>query len=242
MHLSQKSLDQKVIAITGATDGIGKAAAIRFSQEGATVILMGKSIKKLEQVYDLIIKQNGPTPALLPINLETATPDHYLEAAELIKQQFSCLDGLLHNAAVVKGLTPIALYSPLQWAQVLQVNLNAPFLLTQSLLPLLKKSPSASILFTVADEGLKGKAYYGAYGVSKAGVLGLTQTLAEELKENTPIRVNSINPKKVQTKLRRLIYPGETPADNPKPETILDRYVYLMSDASQTITGELFNV
>lgn len=241
MHLSQKSLDQKVIAITGATDGIGKAAAIRFSQEGATVILIGKSIKKLEHVYDIIIEQNGPKPALLPINLETATPDHYLEAAELIKQEFACLDGLLHNAAIIKSLTPIALYSPIQWAQVLQVNLNAPFLLTQNLLPLLKKSHGASIIFTVANEGLEGKAYYGAYGVSKAGMLLLAQTLSEELKENTRIRVNSINPKKVQTKLRRLIYPGETSEDNPKAETILDRYVYLMSDASQTITGELFD-
>jgi NAD(P)-dependent dehydrogenase (short-subunit alcohol dehydrogenase family) len=235
-------LKERIILVTGAGDGIGQAAAKTFAAHGATVILLGKTIPKLERTYDEIVDAGGPQPAIIPLDLEGASYDDYLQVADSIEKEFGRLDGLLHNAGILGALTPIQQYDLKMWAQVLQVNLTAPFLLTRALLPLLKKSTDARILFTSSGVAHQGCAYWGAYGVSKAGQDNLMGVLADELESNTSIRVNSIDPGRVRTRMRALAYPGEEPTMNPAPEEIMTTYLYLMGPDSKEVTGQLYQV
>lgn len=233
-------LRNRVVLVTGASQGIGRAVAKSYAAHGATVILLARTIQKLETLYDEIEQAGCPTPAIYPLNLENATPQDYQDLMHSIEKHFGRLDGLLHNAATVGGLTPIELYPIDQWYQVLQVNLHSTFLLTQFTLPLLKKAKDSSIIFTTAPVGLQGKAYWGAYGVSKFGIQGLMQTLADELETNTTVRVNSINPNKVHTRLRSSLYPAEEVTRLKTPLDILTYYLYLMGPDSAKITGKTF--
>ncbi len=230
-------LRDKIILVTGATAGIGRAAALHYAKHGATVILLGRSIKKLEQVYDEIIAAKYAEPAIYPLDLSFANPDQYHDLQNRIAKEFSQLDGLLHNAAQIGSLTPIQHYDIKQWYNVLQVNLNARFLLTRACLPLLGKAANASIIFTTSSIGRAGKAYWGAYGVSKFGNEALLQILADEL-EKTPIRVNCINPGPTRTNLRARAYPAEDPRTLPLPEHIMPIYLYLMGHDSLAVHGQ----
>jgi NAD(P)-dependent dehydrogenase (short-subunit alcohol dehydrogenase family) len=234
-------LKDRVILITGAGSGIGKAAALSFAAHGATVILLGRTLKKLEQVYDQIEQAGQPQPAIYPMNLEGATPKDYQDLATNVENEFGRLDGLLHNAANLGTLTPTELYDVETWFKVMQVNLNAPFLMTRACLPLLKNSPDASVIFTSDRVGRQGRAYWGAYGVSKAGIEGFSQILAHELEGTTPVRVNTLDPGAVHTNMRMRAYPGEPPTNNPTPDKIMKPYLYLMGPDSKGITGRAFN-
>jgi NAD(P)-dependent dehydrogenase (short-subunit alcohol dehydrogenase family) len=234
-------LNNRIILVTGAGDGIGRAAAKSFAAHGATVILLGRTVRKLETLYDEIEKNGGPKPAICPMNLETATPKDYETLVNMLEKEFGRLDGLLHNAAVLGTLTPIEHYNVNTWYQVMQVNLHASFLLTQACLKLLKKSDDASILFTSSDVGRQGRAYWGAYAVSNFAVEGLMQVLAAELDTNTSIRVNSIDPGPTRTAMRATAYPGEDPSTLPPPEDILSAYLYLMGPDSKGVNGQAMN-
>lgn len=235
-------LTDRVILITGAGDGIGRAAAKSFAAHGATVILLGRTIRKLEAVYDEIEQAGHPQPAIYPMNLEGASPNDYNQLAHTVEKEFGQLDGLLHNASQLGVLTPLEHYDIALWYQVMQVNLHAPFLLTQACLKLLKKSTDASIVFTSALVGQKGRAYWGAYATSKFALNGIMQIWADELENNTAIRVNAINPGAVRTALRANAYPGEDPATLPLPETIMPVYLYLMGPDSRSINGQTLEV
>ena len=235
----QDLLKDRVILITGAGAGIGRAAATTFASYGATVILTGRTTKKLEDVYDQIEAAGGAQPAIFPVNFEGAVAKDYDDLAQAIDSEFGRLDGLLHNASLLGHRTPIEHYDPDSWAQVMQVNANAPYLLTRSLLPVLRKSEDASIVFTSSSVGRKGRAYWGAYSVSKFATEGLMQVLADELDdEEQPIRVNSINPGATRTNMRASAYPAEDPKKNPLPEEIMNVYLYLMGKDSIGVTGQ----
>ncbi|MDM8560588.1 YciK family oxidoreductase [Candidatus Parabeggiatoa sp. HSG14] len=231
-------LADRVILVTGAGFGIGRAAALSFAAYGATVILLGRTISKLEAVYDEIEQAGYQKPAIYPMNLEGANPSDYENLANTLKTEFKRLDGLLHNAAILGTLTPLEHYDIKLWYQVLQINLNAPFLLTKALIPLMKNASDASIIFTSDDVGLLGKAYWGAYAVSKFATSGMMQILADELETNTALRVNSINPGKVRTSMRTTAYPAIDPKTLPLPETIMPLYLYLMGPDSHLINGQ----
>lgn len=228
----------RTILVTGAGDGIGRAAALSFAAHGATVILAGKTIAKLEKVYDEIVAAAGAQPAIYPIDLRGANAGHFEEMAEQIGGTFGQLDGLLHNAGVLGPHSPIESTKPQAWLDVIQVNLNAPFLLTRALLPLLKASPDASVLFTGSGVSRKGRAYWGAYAVSKFGIEGLMEVLADEVEATTSIRVNSLNPGATDTAMRRQAYPAEDPSNNPQPAEIMPAYLYLMGPDSQGVHGQ----
>lgn len=231
-------LKDKVILVTGAGAGIGKTAAQTYASYGATVILLGKTVSKLEATYDEITSAGYPQPAIYPMDLLGANPDHYKEMAETIDTQFGKLDGLLHNASVLGTLSPIANQNIEEWYRVQQVNMNAVFLMTQACLSVLLKSPSASIIFTSSGVGRVGRAYWGAYSVSKFATEGFMQILADELETNTNIRSNSINPGATRTSMRAKAYPGEDPASLLAPEDLMPLYVYLMSSDSAEINGQ----
>jgi NAD(P)-dependent dehydrogenase (short-subunit alcohol dehydrogenase family) len=231
-------LAERVILVTGAGDGIGKAVSLAFAAHGATVILLGRTTPKLESVYDDIVTGGGAKPAIYPLDLQGAVPDDHRQLAERVESELGRLDGLLHNASLLGSLTPIEHYDPIEWLRVIQVNLHAPFLLTQACLPLLKRAPSASLVFTSSSVGRRGRAYWGAYSVAKFAVEGLMQILADELEQNSRVRVNSINPGRVRTAMRAAAYPAEDPAGLLAPRDIVLPYLYLMGPDSRDLHGQ----
>lgn len=231
-------LKNRIILITGAGDGIGRAAALSFAQHGATVILAGRTVKKLEAVYDLIESNGWPQPAIFPINLEGAAPHDYDVVAATIEEEFGRIDGLLNNASLLGNRTPIENYDPSVWSQLMQVNVNAQFFMTQAMLPLLMKSDDASVVFTSSGVGRKGSAYWGAYAVSKFATEGLMQVLADELENTSNIRVNAINPGPTRTNMRAHAYPAENPNGLATPEQIMPLYLYLMGADSKNTNGQ----
>lgn len=238
---SPDALKDKVIAITGAGDGIGKVAALTFASYGATIILMGRTTAKLEQVYDQIEKAGHPQAAIFPINLEGAVEKDYNDLADAIDQEFGHLDGLLHNAALLGPQTPLSNYAADTWASLLQVNVTSAFMMTKALMPVLEKSSSASVLFTGSSVGYQGRAYWGAYAISKAAIENMMQIFADESEDVNKIRFNSINPGATRTGMRAAAYPAENPATVAAPEDIMSCYLYLMSDHSLDISGQQFS-
>lgn len=233
-------LADRVVLITGAGAGIGAALARTAGAHGATVVLLGKTVSKLEAVYDLIKESGGPEPAIYPMDLEGATPQDHEDLAATLRSEFGRLDGLVHNAATLGTLTPLHQYDVKTWSRVMQINLNAPFLMTRACLGLLKESADASLVFSSADVGRQGRAYWGAYAVAHAGGESMMQVLADELEANTAIRVNSIDPGPVRTALRREAYPGEDERLLPTPDAVVAPYLYLLGPDSRGITGRQF--
>jgi NAD(P)-dependent dehydrogenase (short-subunit alcohol dehydrogenase family) len=189
-------------------------------------------------VYDAIEAKGGSQPAIYPMNLEAATPKDYADMAVAFEQEFGRLDGLVHNAAFFQGLTPIANSSPEAWFRSLQVNLNAPLLLTQALLAVLGKSTDASVLFTADSVSEEGRAYWGAYAVAKGANTTLVKLLATELETNTSIRVNSVDPGPTRTRLRTVAYPALDRSTWVTPEEVLAPYLYLLGPESKALTGQ----
>ncbi|MGK0441426.1 MAG: NAD(P)-dependent dehydrogenase (short-subunit alcohol dehydrogenase family) [Pseudohongiellaceae bacterium] len=234
----EQLLKDRVILITGAGDGIGRTAALSFAQHGATVVLLGKTTEKLEAVYDEIEAAGYPQAAIYPMNLNGAVMKDYDDMHDALDNAFGRLDGLLHNASVLGDRKAIAQSSTEIWQDVMQVNVNAPFMLTKAMLPLLEAGSHASIIFTSSGVAFKGRAYWGPYSVSKFASQGLMQVLADELAITSDIRVNSINPGATNTNMRRSAYPAEDPSTNPSPEAIMPSYLYLIGVESIGINGQ----
>lgn len=234
-------LADRVILVTGAGRGIGAAAALSYAAHGATLVLLGKTPANLMHISEQIKLAGYAQALVLPFDLETALPHQYDELAATLAERFGRLDGLLHNASIIGPRTPLEQVSGEQFMQVMHINVNAMFMLTQSLLPLLKKSADASLLFTSSSVGRKGRACWGPYAVSKFATEGLMQSLADELKGDTALRANSINPGATRTSMRAQAYPAEDPQRNPPPEDIMPVYLYLMGPDSQGISGQAFD-
>lgn len=234
-------LKGRIILVTGAGRGIGEAAARAYAAHGATVLLLGKNEENLDRVYDEIEAAGHPQPAVIPFNLETALPHQYDELAAMVEREFGRLDGLLHNAAIVGPRTPVEQLSGDHFMRVMQVNVNAAFMLTSTLLPLLRLSEDASVIFTSSSVGRKGRAYWGAYAVSKFATEGMMQVLADELDGEENLRCNTINPGATRTDMRAKAYPGENPSVNPLPEAIMPLYLYLMGPDSRGVNGQALN-
>ncbi|MDF1692941.1 MAG: YciK family oxidoreductase [Zhongshania sp.] len=240
-NATPKCLAGKTILVTGAGDGIGRAAALSFAEHGATVILLGRTVEKLEAVYDEIEAAGYPQAAIYPVHLRGAVMKDYEELANTIEREFGRLDGLLHNAGILGQRRTLAQTTVDSWDDVLHVNITAAFMMTQALLPMLAAADSASVVLTSSSVGRKGRAFWGAYAVSKFATEGFMQVLADEEFELNNTRVNTINPGATQTVMRRTAYPGENPQDNPLPEAIMPLYLYLMSDASRAVNGQQFD-
>ena len=231
-------LKGRVILVTGCGDGIGRAAAINYALHGATVVLHGRSINKLEIIYDEIEALGAPQPAILPLQLSSASAHDYDTLFHTLDKQFGRLDGILHNAGILGERVTLENYPAEVWDDVLKINLRAPFVLTQALLPLLKRSDSASIIFTSSGVGRDARAEWGAYSVSKFGIEALSQIFAREFADQDNIRFNCINPGGTRTAMRAKAYPSEDPKTLPIPEDIMPAYLYLMGKDSHAVTGE----
>jgi len=234
-------LRDKIILVTGASEGIGRTAAKTFAAHGATVILLGRTLAKLETIYDEIEAAGHPQPAIYPMNFEGVAEKDFLDMLTALGDEFGRLDGILHNASELGQRTPVSSYASDVWQRVMQVNVTAPFMLTKALMPLLEKATDASVVFTGSSVGLQGRAYWGAYAASKAAAENLMQTLADELHEVTRIRVNSINPGATRTRMRAAAYPAENPQTVKEPAALMPTYLYLMGDDSVGVSGKQFS-
>ena len=231
----------RVIAITGASDGIGRAVALACARHQATVILIGRNERKLEAVHTEITASGAPEASIAVLDLERALAADYDRVADAVLERYGRLDGLLHNAALLGSLSPIEHYDVPTWCRVLHVNVTAAFALTQVLLPALKKSADASVLFTASTVGRQGRAYWGAYAVSKFALEGLSQVLSAELEGISRVRVNTLNPGRARTTMRRQAYPAEDIATLPLPAALTAPYIALLGPASRGISGGSFD-
>lgn len=235
---SRDLLAGRVILVTGAGDGLGRSASLAYARLGATVILVGRTQMKLEAVYDEILAEQLAAPLLMPLDLAKAGLRDFEQVAAAIDREFGRLDGLLHSAATLGTLTPLALYDLETWQKVMQVNFNAVYLLTRSCLGILEKSPDASVIFTTSEMARQGRAYWGAYAAAGAALENLAQVWADELSTNTRIRMNTLDPGAVRSALRARAYPGENPLTLPAPEDVMSMYLYLMGPDSRNTTGQ----
>jgi NAD(P)-dependent dehydrogenase (short-subunit alcohol dehydrogenase family) len=230
-------LKDRIILITGAGDGIGRAAALSYALHGATVVLHGRTLNKLEVIYDEIESLGAPQPAILPLQLSSASDRDYDFLVDTLEKQFGRLDGILHNAGILGERVELAHYPTEVWDDVMAVNLRAPFALTQALLPLLQKSENASVVFTSSGVGREARALWGAYSVSKIAIEAVSKIFAAE---NTypNIRFNCINPCATRTAMRAKANPQEDQKTLPTPESILPAYLYLMGEDSLVLNGQ----
>lgn len=231
---------RKTIMITGAADGIGKALAIALGRAGADLILLDKNEKGLEALADTLIMQRVvKDPLLIPLDLATLTEDMAAHLAEQLNANYQKIDGLVHIAGMLGELTPLSQYPPFLWRQVWSTHTDAAFFLTQALTPLLRAAPQAQVILTTADEGLLPRAYWGAYSVSKAALQALAQVWAEEWRNTSLMRINTVNPGPVATEQRRQAFPAEDITKLPKPDEAINSYLYLLSDADPSLSGAI---
>lgn len=229
-------LKERVILVTGAGDGIGAVAAETFARHGATVVLLGRTVRKLEQVYDRIVAAGAPKPAIYPLDLEGASFKDYQGMAAAIARELGGLNAILHNAALLGDITPIAHYDVQLWHRVMQVNVNGPYMLTRACLELLQNAADPCIVFTAHRVE---QAYWGAYGVSKSAVLGLMKILADELGSHRPVRVNAIEPGQAQSPLTARTFPGKNLKSLPAIESLMPAYLYLMGRDGAEVNGQI---
>ena len=239
METAPNSLTGRIILVTGAGYGIGRTAALTYARAGATVLLLGRTQEALNDTYDLIEAENLPQAAVLPFDLEQHDEEPFRQLAELIDENFGHLDGVLLNAGVLGQRTTLENYDWNTWQKVMQINVNGQFALMKHLLPLLRNaSNDASVIFTSSSVGREGRAYWGAYSVSKFATEGLMQVMAQELENTSNIRVNCINPGGTRTSMRAAAYPAEHPSNVPEADTIMALYLHLMSPASIGTHGQ----
>ncbi|MGR5294881.1 YciK family oxidoreductase [Vibrio mediterranei] len=232
-----EALKGKVILVTGAGAGIGRQAALSYAEHGATVILLGRNVKNLEYLYDEIENAGYPQPAIIPLDLKGATKQNYIDMAETIEGQFGKLDGILHNASVLGTLSPFDQIDEDTFDDVMQINVKSEFLMTQALLPALKKAEAGRVIFTSSTVGHSGRAFWGTYAISKFATEGMMQILADELSD-TEIRINAINPGATRTRMREKAYPGEDANTLKTPKDIMPLYLHLMDPSVTDVNGQ----
>ena len=230
----------RVILVTGASSGLGRAASLAFARHGATVALLARNEARLEDVYDEIVAAGGPEPAMFPYDLGAADDRSLETLANTLAHHLKRLDGVLHSAHQFYSLTPLELQTLEQWQTLMRVNLIAPFALTRACLPLLKQAPDASVIFTGETHGHQPGAYWGGYAVTKSGLETLTRIWGGELATQENLRINTLIPGQVATTLRSRTHPGLDPETVPGADDLMPCYLYLMGEDSRAVRGQIF--
>ena len=233
-------LAKRVVLVTGASRGIGRAVALACAQHGATVVLNGREVSLLDALYDEIVTGNWPEPATLPLDLGTAGEREYLNAARLIETRLGRLDGIAHCASHLEKLSPLETQTIEEWQRMIRINLIAPFAIDQACAPLLRQAPDASVVFTSETHASAPAAFWGGYAVSKAGLETLAQIQADEWSGHERLRINTVIPGPVNTPLRNKTHPGEDADALPAPKALAPLYLYLLGPDSRGVSGETF--
>lgn len=238
----QDTLAGRTILITGAAGGLGHACALACARAGATALLAGRKRRALEKIYDEIVAlPDVPQPAIQLIDLLGATPDDYESLTEMIGNELGGLDGVVHAAVRFDGLTPLSMHKPRDWVEALHVNVSAPFLLTQALLPLLQARADAAAVFVLDDPDRMGRAHWGAYGVSKSALEGFVSILHQET-EGSSLRVHALLPAPMRTALRRMAWFGEDAEAVAMPDASAQAIVYLLSPQAKNACGNVLDL
>ena len=228
----------RVILVTGAGQGLGRAVAIACASHGATVALLGRRQEKLEATYDAIAAAKGAEPALVPLDLAAAGSAEYESLAQVIRRDMKRLDGIAHCASHFVPLGPLANQTIETWMTLLRVNLAAPFAITRACLPLLAAAPDASVVFTGETHGASPAAYWGGFAVSKSGLSPLAHIWADE-RSRTPVpRMNVLIPGPIATPQRRSSHPGENPAGLRSAAQAAAAFVFLLGRDSVHLSGK----
>ena len=240
-ELPAPDLSGRVILVTGASGGLGTVLAHACGALGATVILHGRTVRKLEALYDTMMAASMPEPVILPLDLAKATADDFGNVATALQAQLGRLDGLVHTAALLGSLGPIEHQSFDSWLLLLRVNVAAPMGLTRALMPLLNASPDASVIFTLDNRGEQPRAYWGGYAVTKAGVATLARELADEWENRANLRINAVVPGPIRSPMRGRSHPGEDHSALPPPEALMPMYLHLLQGQAKAESGALFD-
>lgn len=232
-------LDGRVVLLTGAAGGFGSAVAQACARAGATLVLLGRKLPKLNRVYDAVAAV-GAEPLLYPLDLEGAAPDDYAQLAQRIEAELGRLDGVAHCAAQFSGLTPLQQTDPAEFARALHVNLTAPWWLSQACLPLLAKADDAALVFALADPERAGRAFWGGYGIAQQGLAGLIEMLHAELGGDSSVRVAGLQPGPMRTALRARAYIAEEDRDARDPAVYAQACVELLSPAGAAHRGQIW--
>lgn len=230
-------LTGRVVLITGVTGGLGRALALACASRGATVLLHARVVRKLEALYDEIVAAGGPEPTIMPLDFATANADSFAAAAGAIQAQLGRLDALVHVAAFLGSLGPVEHQSVDAWHTAYAVNVGAPMALTRACLPLLSRASDASVVFTLDTRAIEPRAYWGAYGATKAALAALAAMLADECESRANLRVNAVVPGPIRSPLRMLTHPGEERSSLPPPDALAPLYLYLIGDQSKSDSG-----
>ena len=234
-------LEGRAILITGATGGLGHALCLACAGAGANVILCGRNPAKLDRLYDEIEARGHPQPAIAVLDLATATAADYDRLARTVESEFGRLDGLVHAAAILGDRTPLDQYDVPTWCKVLHVNLTAPFILTQVLVPSLRRAADASVIFVSSGVVKSARPFWGGYAVAKSGLETVRSLFSLELQELTNIRLNSVNPGRMRTPMRAAAYPAEDPNSLPDPDAVAATFLYLLSGESVAVRDRYFD-
>ena len=240
--LTQAPLDGRVVLITGATGGVGKAVSLACARAGATVVIHGRVVRKLEALYDEIMAAKLPEPIILPLDLAHAEAADFANVANALDAQVGRLDALVHTAALLGSLGPLEHQSFDNWVALLRVNVAAPMGLTRIVLPLLAHAPDASVVFTLDSRGQEPRAYWGGYAVTKAAIGALARELADEWEHRETLRVNAVVPGPIRSPLRGQSHPGEDPTRLPPPESVVPLYRHLIAGQSKAESNALIDV
>ena len=227
-------LMKKNILITGATSGIGKSLTKFLSKNGANILMLSKDEFKLDVLYDEIVKKYNTDPCIFKCDLERLNEDNALEVKKIINENYQGIDAVIFNAAILDKMSHIESYDLITWEKILKINLTSIFLLAKNLIPLLKESSNPRIIFTTCGVGKKGKAFWGAYSVSKAGSNALSEIIADEVESVSNIKVFNFDPKATRTKIRSLAYPAENPDTIKDPLKLMDYYLWMLSEESSS--------
>lgn len=232
------ALDGRVILVVGAHGGLGEATSLACAQAGASVVLLGRRVPKLNRVHDRL-QRLGATPALYPMDLEGASPDDHAELAARIDDAYGRLDGIVHLAAAFDGLTPLELTDPAVFARILHVNLTARWWLTQACLPLLRRADDGAVVFAIDDPARTGGAYWGSYGLAQAGLAALVGMLQAELGDG-PVRISGLVPPPMRTALRARAHVEAEDRIARAPDEIAAHCVTLLSSGGAAHRGALW--
>jgi NAD(P)-dependent dehydrogenase (short-subunit alcohol dehydrogenase family) len=235
------ALAGRTILVTGANGGLGDASARACAAAGATVVLLGRRTPKLGRLFDAIEASGAPTPAIYPLDLEGASPDDYAQLAQTIDRECGGLHGVLHAAAEFKGLASIENTEPLDLLRTLHVNLMAPVLLTQALLPGLRQRDDAAIVFVLDDPARIARAFWGAYAMAKHALAGVVAVLHDET-ENSTVRVHGLQPGPMRTALRARAFFAENPGTIPEANAYAPACVHLLGPGARAERGTILDV
>ena len=234
MNFDLNLLKNKNILITGASKGIGKSLSVNLSKYGANVIMLSRNENALDAIYDSLKKKYKTDPCILKCDLENIDDEKSQEIANIISKNYQNLDSIIHNAAILEKMSDIESFDLQTWDKVMRVNLTSSFILSKYLIPLMKSSTTPRIIFTTSSVGKKGKAFWGAYSVSKAGVNALSDILSDELESISNIKVFNFDPKATKTNMRAMAYPAEDPSTIKNPDQLINYYLWMLSEKSSS--------